>query len=870
MSAIPQGLARDGVDGLLALALSRPVEALERAREVLAAAPPPRVASIAHQSAGIVLREFGDIDQSISHLRSAVRFGRLAGDAHRADDARASLGVALVMAGQPRRGLTMLDSVVSGSSGVVAARHLIRRSHVLWLLGRYPEMLDDARRAVVLLRETNELVWLARAYNHRAMAHIGMGAIDLADADYARCEGLYTHTGQQMDLAIVRQERGAAKFARGDLPAALAMYADALRRMDQLGVFDPELHANRCEVLVAAGLAREALAEADVAVNRIENMRGSATRRAEMLHSAALAAYDCGALDVAERRCLDALQLFRRQKRRLWAARAELLLVQCRVAAGDRSPALLSRARRVATGLEELSPERAADARLLAGRLALARGRSGEAREHLRSAARTRQKGGRPSAAGWLARAIVCAEDRRWRDMLAVCDRGLRALEIQLDTVGSTELRVLATAQRAELVQMALRYAVRRADPQLLLSWGERSRASLLAVPPVRPRRDGGLVAELAALRRVVRRLEAERLPEFAVAALHRERRRREAAVRQHVLQTPGTAIGEAQPFDSTELLDQLGGTDLIELIDVDGQLYAVLAGGDRLRLCPIGPTAAADHALARALFALRRAGTRATTANPLDLDLLGARLEADLLGGIPELLTGAAVVVVPTSRLHSVPWNLLPALRGKPTTVVPSAATWLRARRAAPPPGGRVVLVGGPNLSTGAEEVHQLARQYPEATVLTEGNATAERVMAALDGAWLAHIAAHGTFRADSPFFSALELDDGPLTVYDLERLDRAPHRVVLSSCNTAVGAPSGADELVGLVSALISLGSVGVVASVVPVDDAATVPLMLALHAQLRAGAPLAEALHEARTAASDEPRARAAADAFISLGV
>jgi CHAT domain-containing protein len=141
---------------------------------------------------------------------------------------------------------------------------------------------------------------------------------------------------------------------------------------------------------------------------------------------------------------------------------------------------------------------------------------------------------------------------------------------------------------------------------------------------------------------------------------------------------------------------------------------------------------------------------------------------------------------------------------------------------------------------------------------------------MAALDGAWLAHIAAHGTFRADSQFFSALQLDDGPLTVYDLERLDRAPHRVVLSSCNTAVGAPSGADELIGLVSALISLGSAGVVASVVPVDDPGTIPLMLALHGRLRAGLGLAEAVHLARGAVSDEPRARAAADSFIALGV
>jgi len=48
-------------------------------------------------------------------------------------------------------------------------------------------------------------------------------------------------------------------------------------------------------------------------------------------------------------------------------------------------------------------------------------------------------------------------------------------------------------------------------------------------------------------------------------------------------------------------------------------------------------------------------------------------------------------------------------------------------------------------------------------------------------------------------------------------------------------VGAAVGADELLG-VSALISLGSAGVAASVVPVNDPATVPLMVALHEHLR----------------------------------
>jgi CHAT domain-containing protein len=136
------------------------------------------------------------------------------------------------------------------------------------------------------------------------------------------------------------------------------------------------------------------------------------------------------------------------------------------------------------------------------------------------------------------------------------------------------------------------------------------------------------------------------------------------------------------------------------------------------------------------------------------------------------------------------------------------------------------------------------------------------------MDGAWLVHVAAHGVFRSDSPLFSALELDDGPLTVYDLERLRRAPHRVVLSSCDSAVGAPSGADEILGVVSALMALGSAGVVASVVPVDDPGTVPFMLELHRRLP-GADLGAALAAARRAVQADPVARYPAESFIALG-
>jgi len=116
---------------------------------------------------------------------------------------------------------------------------------------------------------------------------------------------------------------------------------------------------------------------------------------------------------------------------------------------------------------------------------------------------------------------------------------------------------------------------------------------------------------------------------------------------------------------------------------------------------------------------------------------------------------------------------------------------------------------------------------------------------------------------------FSSLRLDDGPLTVYDLERLRRGPRRLVLPSCDSGVAAAAGADEVLGLASSLIPLGTTGIVASVVPVNDPAAVPLMIALHRELRAGASLAEALRDARRGLESDPVAAATGWSFICLG-
>ena len=198
------------------------------------------------------------------------------------------------MAGRPRAGLAQIERAADGAVGTAAGRIQIRKAHSLWVLGRNTEMLRAAQRAVDLLGGSGDLVWEARAFGHRAMANIALGAVARADEDYRRCEQLFDRAGQRLEYAAARHDRGASAFARGDLPAALALLDDAQRIVDELDVFEPELDVTRVRVLLAAELHRDALRVADEAVARSVRLHGSATRRGELLFAAALAASAVG------------------------------------------------------------------------------------------------------------------------------------------------------------------------------------------------------------------------------------------------------------------------------------------------------------------------------------------------------------------------------------------------------------------------------------------------------------------------------------------------------------------------------------------------------------------------------------------------
>jgi len=178
-------------------------------------------------------------------------------------------------------------------------------------------------------------------------------------------------------------------------------------------------------------------------------------------------------------------------------------------------------------------------------------------------------------------------------------------------------------------------------------------------------------------------------------------------------------------------------------------------------------------------------------------------------------------------------------------------------------------VVAAGPGLPGADAEAGAVAALH-RAAPLQGPAATVDAVTAALDGAGVVHLAAHGRVHPSNPLFTSLTFADGPLTVYDVERLQRPPRVVVLAACDVGRSTVRAGDELIGLSATFLALGTSQVVASVVPIPDAETVPLMVAFHRRLAAGTPTVPALAAAQAElGAGAPEAMAAAAGFVSIG-
>ncbi|MEO5663462.1 MAG: CHAT domain-containing protein [Nocardioides sp.] len=843
-------------DVLLALALAEPGRAASMASASISRDTDAVTLSYAHHALGIVLRDDGDLDNSITQLRTARRLAEMSGVRDRVADVRATLGATYAMRGQTRAAMRELDQAVlsATSAGAVRPRVLMRRAHVLAHLGRVDEALNDLRTVVTDFRKSGDLVWEARALNLHAAMQLLKGAFEESERDLHRALELFTSLQQPYGELDVRHNLALIQFFRGNVPTTLAAFSQVAARYSALGDAHLELSRDHAQVLLVAGLSDEAV---DVIESTIASTSTRPRARAELFLMRASARLGQGRPEEALTDSAVARRLFIRQQRDSWRIRADLVALRARIELGLGS-------RRAAVSLaESLADDRTEDgvlAALLAGR-ELAVKDPARASTYLSRAALGRNRGNPLSrSTAWLAHALDLEVRGRPRVLQAV-GNGLDALAEHRASLGSPELRALTAIHSADLAALAVRHA-RRRGPRELVFWSDRGRAASLSEPVPAPS-DPVIDGHLATIRGLSHRIAEESDP-AKIQSLTRERAQQERAVRLAWAATSGSG-GRAETVPAAELVEHLGDRLLVQLVNVDGTLYAVVVRDGRWRTVEVGPLEAAQKAMDRALYGLRSA----TRGRPIDLSPLALRLETALLGPVVRMLpTARPVVISPPAAFLGAPWGLIPSLHDRAFAVTPSATSWVRAAKAVPS-SSRAVFIAGPGLPTGGGEVVAVAALRPSATTLVGSSSTVASVLSSLDGAGLAHIAAHGTFRSESPMFSSLQLADGPLTVDDIHRLEQPPHRIVLPACRSGVVAAIGGQDVIGFASALLTQGTAGVIASIADVDDVATVQVMLALHGGLASGQRLDEALAGARRSSYGDPVRHATAVLFAAMG-
>jgi CHAT domain-containing protein/Tfp pilus assembly protein PilF len=240
-------------------------------------------------------------------------------------------------------------------------------------------------------------------------------------------------------------------------------------------------------------------------------------------------------------------------------------------------------------------------------------------------------------------------------------------------------------------------------------------------------------------------------------------------------------------------------------------------------------------------------------------------QLHAWLIAPIRQFIKSAQVVIVPHGPLHYVPFAALTdghKYFGDECAIsyLPGASMLPILRRRIQHGGQRVLAMaqsqasGLSALRYADEEARRVAKLYHTKPLQT-GRATRAAFLKQAPAYNVVHIAAHAELNTNSPLFSRILLapdrdDNGAIEVREIYGMDlaRTP-LVVLSACQTQLGAQSRGDDIVGLNRAFIYAGASAVVASLWTVDDEATSLLMKAFYGHLKLGMSNAAALQAAQ---------------------
>lgn len=843
---------------LLAWVGSEPNRVLEEGSEYLdqleTGQPAERVGTL--RAMGLAARSLGLLDRAIELGERSVQVASEAGLAEEAALGRLSLSGSLASSGRTERALEIIgDALTDPFNKAMEARFRFQRAAVLAYLGDAEAAVPELRSVAPVFDELGDATALAFALNQLGRNLTTLGQLEEASRHLERARDLFSSVGDEEGAAGVEHNLGEVAAYRGDIPLALRWMEASDERFMRFSGSEAPQHVSRCEVLISAGLFNEA---AELA----SRIAGANRAKGDVEHEfdAVVVAASASLLGNDPEQAIAHTD----RARELWAdpssaraAETRRLASSARYQLEGASRELLDEVRSTARLLSRSGQLVAAgQANLLAARIASDLGQKSVADKLYGEVAGVSAGPIEMRVQARLARALRAVLRNDPRAAGAAALSGLRIIEEHQLSVGASDLRLGLERHGSGLGEVGLGLAVESGRPRRILDWMERTRATSLTLRPVVPPKDETMTEALQSLRMVEARMRETPDPK-----LERDRRRLQSEVARLDRLKTGSTL-RADRVSADRLVELIGAQHLLEMGVHDQRLVCVSVRDHRARRIDLGPISTIEDEVRQVRFGMRVAARRGRSFQPEGL----ARLDELLLGRVE--LKDSRVVVVPPPRLMAVPWSALSRFRGRQVVVAPSASIWAQ-RSSQTSRKTPVVVAGGPDLDMAEEEVRRVNDVYGT-PVVAASNVSVAEATTALDSAGIAHIACHATFRAENPMFSSLRLGDGDLNVYDIERLKEPPSTVVLSACDSGYTEARSGEELAGLTSALLAMGTRSIVASVglVP-DSVATTELMVQLHRRLAEGIEPVEALAKAQSWAFEDPERFVAAASFICVG-
>ncbi|MFN8157351.1 MAG: CHAT domain-containing tetratricopeptide repeat protein [Candidatus Nanopelagicales bacterium] len=826
----------------------------------------------AERAAGRSLRDLGRSQAGLARVRRGVSIADRKGLPAIAAEGRMTLSFLLLEQGRLGQALGTIDLALGSLDGLEAAKARTNRALILHRAGRPREALDEYAAALSVIRRAGDEYSEYVVRDNRAALFAEQGSTAEAVADLMWAREFALRQGRSVEAADTLWNLASLYAYAGDIPRGLELFDLADR---ELGDVDrPQRYTGRAEVLLDAGLAEEAreMARRGVAWADERGWSYAAAEARLWLALSSLAA-PVPDLDEASREARAAARAFTDQGRPDWQVLAQHAELVTRLRAGAR-PRDLDRAVDVASLLRDRGrAAHAADLRVIAGRIAEDRGDLPRARMLLGPLAiQTSSSQIEVRSRAWYARALLQLADRDAASTASLL-KAWRLNEEQAGLRGATELRAASAAHGSDIVKTAVSQAIAGGSARRAFDWAERGRAASLRRPEIQAPTDPDLAAALVRLRwsaMIDEYAHQEGSPDPTARA---RRRRDEAEVRRLARRAPGSGPAVA-PATWSDLRRHPSHMLLLEFLQHEDALWAVRVERDSSALVQVARVSVVEEAIDSLVFALRRLLTTRPTVQRRAALVSLVEEEAGRVGRLlldPLEARGRDdVVVSPVGPLNRMPWGALGLVSpDAPPCVAPSATSWLAARRRARPDRRRVLVVAGPDLPGAADEARRVSALHTDALCLEGRHAAADRVLSEMPHVTTLHVAAHGRLRRDNPLFSALQLADGPLTVYDIESLPSVPAEIVLSACSTGAAHPVVGDEILGLAWALLSSGARQVVAPLLPIPDVETGELMTRLHTSLSEGHDLAEAWRRTVTDTAEDDPVRLVASAFLMFG-